>query len=179
MKRGGFSIIEIVITITILGILLSLGVVAMSSTQLSARDSERKADVEAIAMSFEGYYKNGMRGGTTPYGDEYFMSGGSYPGTEYMYVESLKAITPESDEKIFRAPGATTGISIVGATNAIQSTAGVLPQPTTSTYVYQAIDKSGNALCPDPFLSGFCRKFNIFYRLEKDNSVQMITSRNQ
>ena len=181
MKRGGFSIIEIVITITVLGILLSLGVVAMNSSQVAARDAERKADVEAIAMSFEGYYKNSMgsgesdTGGTSPF----FMSGGTYPGTGYMYNAGLKIIAPEADPKIFNAPGSTNTLSVVSATNAVQTTSGVLPQPTTSTYVYQAIDQNGTGICDDPVIDGLCRKFNIFYRLEKDNSVQMVTSRNQ
>ncbi|UTX51517.1 prepilin-type N-terminal cleavage/methylation domain-containing protein [Candidatus Saccharibacteria bacterium TM7i] len=179
MRRGGFSIIEIVITITILGILLALAVVSMNASQVNARDAERKADIEAIAIQFEGYYKNPMSGSSTMWGDQYFMSGGSYPGVEYLDNSGLTIITPEADPKIFRAPGVSVDQppSIIKATNAVQTPTGVQPQPTTKTYVYQALTKTG-AVCIDPFLAT-CVKFNLYYRLEKDDSIQMVTSKNQ
>lgn len=38
MERRGFTIVELIITITIMGILLTLAVVNVGTTQLNARD---------------------------------------------------------------------------------------------------------------------------------------------
>lgn len=59
MEHRGFTIVELIITITIMGILLTLAVVGLSSTQLSARDNERTTDVEALALQLEAYYQAG------------------------------------------------------------------------------------------------------------------------
>ena len=53
MLRRGFTIVELIITITIMGILLVLAVVNVSGTQAQARDDERKADVESISLNLE------------------------------------------------------------------------------------------------------------------------------
>ena len=59
MKHSGFTIIELIIVIAIMGTLLVLGVVNLNGAQVSARDSERKADIEAIAYHLETYYTSG------------------------------------------------------------------------------------------------------------------------
>ena len=174
MKRGGFSLIEIVITITILTILVALAIVSMNASQIESRDAERRSDVEAIAMQFEMYYQNAS--------PDQLMSGGSYPGQGYVNESELKStIAPEADPQIFRAPGIKNNkpISIVGATNASESTTFVSPQPTPTTYVYQAISANGTSLCHDPFISEPCRRFNLYYFQEKDGTIQRVRSKNQ
>lgn len=176
MKRRGFTIVELVITITIMGILLALAVVNLNGTQLNARDAERKADVESIALNLESYYKN-----VNP---EVFKSGGTYPGTAYINAASIKEFLPDLDMKNVYAPGQPEGgsISFTPATNAIETTNGVLPQPSVANdvYVYQALTKDG-ILCEDPMVTstGDCRRFNIYYVKESDNTVQKITSKRQ
>ncbi len=176
--RRGFTIVELVITVTIIGILLTLVVVNMSSAQVNARDSERKADVEAIALSFEAYNNNDVEGLG-------LLTGNTYPGVNYIYPTWLTTVLPfaaDLDPKSYKAPAENDSdtVSLVPATNNIQTTAGILPRPSASNdvYVYQAILGSG-ALCNDPVINGSCRKFNIFYYQEADNSVKMITSKNQ
>jgi len=174
MQRRGFTIVEIIITITIMGILLSLTVVTLGNNQLRARDEERKADIESIALNIESYYRNVQEG--------IFMSGGTYPGTAYITPSSIPVILPDIDPKSVRTPGVTADqpASLIPATNATQTTSGVSPQPTISTYVYQPITQAG-AICDDPFMitTGECRKFNLYYMLEADNSIHMVTSKNQ
>ena len=172
MQRRGFTIVEIIITITIMGILLTLTVVTLGNNQMRARDEERKADIESIALNLESYYRNAQ--------DGVFMSGGSYPGTAYLTNADTTYYLPDIDPKSLRAPGVDTTqpISIVVATNANQTTSGVLPAPTAETYVYQALAKD-NLLCEDPLIAGGCRKFNLYYMLEADGSIQMVTSKNQ
>lgn len=173
MKQRGFTVVELIITITIMGILLVLTVVNVSSSQMRARDDERAADVQSIALNLESYFSAQQT-------DNAF-SGGSYVGADYLTDSTFVGGTlPDIDPKVLRAPGIELSApqSFIKATNNVQTKAGVLPQPTKDTYVYQPLTAAG-ALCADPFLDGSCRKFNIFYLLENGNQVEMITSKNQ
>ncbi len=64
MRRRGFTIVELVIVITIMAILLTLGVVNLRSAQANARDTERKTDIESIAQHLETYYTSGTDSST-------------------------------------------------------------------------------------------------------------------
>ena len=72
MKQYGFTVVELVITIAIMGILLTLAVVNVTSTQVNARDVERVSDVESIASHLETVYKTDIIGGS---------AAGRYPST--------------------------------------------------------------------------------------------------
>ena len=174
MTRRGFTIVELIITITIMGILLTLAVVNVNSTQIQARDTERKVDIESIANALEGYYLTGADGS---------VNLGRYPSTALAdNVSTLNSNLRDIDLKSFTAPGVddpmTTFIASTNTGNAksIQTTAGVLPQPTKDQYVYQAI-KTDGSICGAGVVD--CRKFNLFYRLEGDNTVYKVTSKNQ
>lgn len=52
----GFSLLELLIVIAIIGILVSLGTVSYSSAQKKGRDSRRKSDLRAIQNAWEQYY---------------------------------------------------------------------------------------------------------------------------
>lgn len=176
MTHRGFTVVELLITIAIMGILLTLVVVNVDSSQVSARDAERKSDSEAIATSFETYHDTNNQ----ELDGDFLMSGTTYPGSSYIENDALFAsILPDLDPKLVRAPGVEVSEpkSLIAATNAIQTTTGVLPQPTISQYVYQPLTATGT-LCADP-ATAECRKFNLFYRLEADNTVYRITSKYQ
>lgn len=172
MQRSGFTIVEIIITITIMGILLTLTVVSLSNNQMRSRDEERKADIESIALHLESYYNDG----NDATGSGNFIA--RYPHSAFLATEaSIKLFLPDADSKIFIAPGATSiTSSLIPATNAVQSASGVAPAPTIDQYVYQPINSNG-ALCQTTLDE--CRKFNLFYRLEGDETVYMVTSKNQ
>ncbi len=177
MKHGGFSIIEIVIVITVLGILLGLSVVSMSASQVNSRDAERKADVEAISIYLESYFSSK----SVTQGQTRYFNGKTYPDNVIIQSQShMQQAFADVDSMILRAPGVKEDqpISLIAATNATQTTVDVAPQPTTTQYVYQPLTRN-KTLCTDFNSVGACVKFNIFYRLEKDNSIKMITSKNQ
>lgn len=56
MKKNGFTLLELLVVIGIIGILVALATVSYSATQRSARDSKRKQDLVAIQNSLEQYY---------------------------------------------------------------------------------------------------------------------------
>lgn len=178
MVRGGFSIIEVAITVVILSMLLTLAVVSMGTAQRNARDTERKADIEALSIQLEDFYKSPK--GTT---ESSANGGGTYPGVSHINqasIAGLSALLPDISAETLRAPGVKNDqpTSLFAATNNVQTTDGVFPRPTYSSYIYQAIGQNGTSLCLDHTIENGCRKFNLYYMTE-DNTVHMITSKNQ
>jgi len=55
-KQNAFTLLEILVVISIIGILVVLGTAAYSTTQKKGRDARRQADIKAIQNGFEQYY---------------------------------------------------------------------------------------------------------------------------
>ena len=65
-NTSGFTLIELMVVVAIIGILMAAGILAFSGAQRNARDAKRRADIDAISKALEQYYGN---------------SGGTYPAT--------------------------------------------------------------------------------------------------
>lgn len=169
MNHHGFTIVELIVIIAVMGVLLVLGVVNLSGTQANSRDSERKTDIETIAMHLETYYRSGTDSST---------SVGQYPSVDPTngLIGNEATFLRDIDAYSLMAPGAANS-SLISATNKAQTVSDVLPQPTIAEYLYQPITTDGN-LC-DSSTTKECRKFNLYYKLEVDNTVYMVTSKNQ
>ncbi len=142
MKGRGFTIVELLVVIAIMGILLTLGVVNLDSSQISSRDAERKIDVSSISQHLETYYTSGSDISTAV---------GSYPSTALVSngIDHISQLLRDIDLKSITAPGIEDpSLTLISATNAVQTTAGVLPQPTIDQYVYQPITSDGT-LCTE------------------------------
>lgn len=168
MMRRGFTVVELAITITVMGILLTLAFVNLNASQANGRDSEREADVTAFAIQLEGFYQN--------VNAEIAGSGSGYPNTSQVSNANIATNLPDIDPASVRVPGVANSdpISIEAAINSTQTTTGVSPQPTEDFYVYQPINNS-DTLCT----SGVCRSFNIYYYKETTEEIIKVTSRNQ
>lgn len=55
MRKNGFTMIELIIIVTIIGILSSIMIVSYGNVQAKSRDSRRKADIEALAGAVQMY----------------------------------------------------------------------------------------------------------------------------
>jgi prepilin-type N-terminal cleavage/methylation domain-containing protein len=182
MYRRGFTIVELIIVITIMGILLIVGVANLRGSQANARDDQRNSDVQAIAANLEKFYNTGNSDIPVP--------AGTYPSilTTNKSNVGIQAALRDIDPKSLVAPGIsdTTYKSFISATCSgacVQTTAGVTPQPTINTFVYQPLLQNGS-LCTSAALG--CQKFNIYYALENTttacptpNNICMVTSKNQ
>lgn len=54
----GFTLVELLVVITILGILATIGLVAFTSAQARGRDTQRKSDLKQIASALELFYSD-------------------------------------------------------------------------------------------------------------------------
>lgn len=57
-SRRGFTLVELLVTITIIGILSSIGLSTFTSAQKKSRDARRKNDLVTIAKALEVYYND-------------------------------------------------------------------------------------------------------------------------
>lgn len=54
-SKGGFTLIELMVVVTIIGILASIVLVSLDSARVKARDARRLADVRQVALGLEFY----------------------------------------------------------------------------------------------------------------------------
>jgi prepilin-type N-terminal cleavage/methylation domain-containing protein len=165
MRTRGFTIVEIIVTITIMGILLTLAVVGVGATQQQARDNERVADVEAFAAHLESFYRTGKDSNSRL---------NRYPSTGLIDsgVSSITTNLRDIDLKSVMAPGVTDPL----VTLKIASTNSLSQTPTKDEYIYQPLQGDGT-LCTGS--SQDCRKYYIYYFLEGDSTVHVYSSKNQ
>ncbi len=57
-SQAGFTLVELLIVVVIIGILSVIGLNSFISAQLKARDSQRKSDLGTIAKALEMYYND-------------------------------------------------------------------------------------------------------------------------
>lgn len=78
VKKSGFTLVELLIVITILAILTVIGLTAYSSVQKSARDARRKDDLRALKVALDLYYQGHKQ----------------YPITDWVYSNAAQPWIP-------------------------------------------------------------------------------------
>ena len=86
-NRGGFTLIEILIVIAILGLLASIVLVGLGGARAKARDARRIADLRGVQNALEVYYS--ARGQYPPPGAwEAFLTGAA-PGAPDLGIKKI------------------------------------------------------------------------------------------
>ena len=187
----GFTIVELLVVIVIIGILLMLSILMISNNRANARDTERKADIENLARGLETRYKQGNSRVSAPS----YVSAGSYPGANEMrhiMGVSVAGFTPAqisggyprdalpgTEVATFSPPsvsGSFIGFGIVctASCGAARDAATIGSSVTKDTYYYQPIDAAG-----DVCIQGGCVRFQLFWREEVTGNLNVVESRRQ
>lgn len=150
-KQKGFTLVELLIVIIIIGILATLVIVTFSGVQAKARDSQRETDINAVNSHIQAYY----------------AEHGWYPTlaqlTDATWVSTnMKGLDPQA----LLAPNSTTTISAAAAT--------------TSKYQYMPTEDAvgGATACTATGTADdtACAYFKLSAQMEADNSFFTKTS---
>lgn len=156
-RTRGFTIIEVIVVVTVLGILVSVAFFALGKVQKDARDSTRRGNVATITEALEKYYREN---GEYP---SVRSLVNNYAGNTGAVVAAKLKITTDA----LRMPQMPAG-----ATNALYS--GSLAN---DYIVYTASDTVNNSACQTS-TSGGCDKFTLTYAQETGPNVT-VNSRHQ
>ncbi len=74
-SRNGFSLVELLVTIVLIAILATISVNVYSNTQQSARDGQRRSEIDSISKALETKH-DGATGQYTSLDDSDFAGGG-------------------------------------------------------------------------------------------------------
>lgn len=150
--QRGFTIVELLIVIVVIGILAGLVISTFSGVQGRARDAQRQTDIKAVATQLEVYY----------------IDNGSYPTASNINTTTLKGI----DAAAF-APPSSTATALLGV-SATPTSKPVCPSGSTSpcpagqeAYAYQGQSCSTS-----------CAKFTLYYWEEYTGAIKSVTSLN-
>lgn len=145
--RKGFTIVELLIVIVVIGILAAISIVAYNGIQQRAREAERQSDIKAISTQLE----------------MYFVDNGEYPLNSQMGNATwIRNNMPNIANDTIVAPNAPSGTvnSIRGGIRASLSNDG-------SDYGYYTEGCSATG----------CPMYQVGYRSERTTHLQMTNSR--
>ena len=196
--RHGFTLIELMITMTIMVILVSVSIISLRGSQANARDAKRASDVETIARGLEQRYDNGMpepsggaqvsvmSGGSCSLrpSDEPGLQSGTYPSTEevqYVSGASDNNLCPNQvPNYVTEDLAGTSGANYAPPSGGSFSMATANGVPTTNTvgnnYYYQPLASDGS-LCTS--IGSPCVNFNLYYVSEVDGALHTTRSLHQ
>lgn len=149
MKKLGFTIVELIVTIAVIGILASITVVAYNGTQAKARDADRKSDLQNIADAIKLYrtkYGNDIQTGSgcgwSGNGSGYFnySDGGSYPASILSCLTGAGYLNTT-----FIDPSGCTTVSGSCSGKGIYMKYSCGTGDSAITYLYARLETSGNS----------------------------------
>ncbi|MFZ2836251.1 Fimbrial protein precursor [compost metagenome] len=156
-NRSGFTVIELLISIAIIGVLLAISILTFSKQQVEARDQTRYSRSTILAEAIEKYYEEH----------------GEYPSVPSLVSESgvsgsavAAKLNVEIGTIVFPGVGSST-------TNSLTSGS---PTSTKAKYTASSVNSTENTACQTSATGG-CDSFTITYKKEADNTDVVISSR--
>lgn len=152
-NKSGFTIIEILVVIAVIGILTTIGLVSFSRYQVDSRDTQRSTKTAILAEALEKYYD---QNGEYPSCSTMTGSAATLTSTVLPNIEANVILTPKSTS------GATNSISCAALT-------GAAGEPDSFAYV-----GDGSTDCAS---GAACLEWTLSYKEESTGTVKTISSR--
>ncbi len=144
--RKAFTLVEVLVVITVIAILLGVSIFVSTKYQQTARDSEREAKATVLTTALEKYYE----------------SNNEYPNCTELTATpaSVKSstLTNIADVSVFEAPGVASGVNSIQCTTDVNAV-------TKDKFTYTCT----NTTTP-------CDGWELKYRKESDGNVVSIAS---
>ena len=160
ITKSGFTIIELLVVITIIGILSTVGIVSFANIQSSTRDSQRSSKITIIANALEKYYSQH----------------GEYPSCAAM---SQPASTVVSTTLVGVDPSNLTTPSSTGGTNSFAALATCDPSVINnlSSDVFAYVGNNSTPCLTTSGQTAACLEYTLKYREESTGNTISIVSR--
>lgn len=156
-SKSGFTVIELLISIAIIGVLLAISILTFSKQQVEARDQTRYSRSTILAEAIEKYYEEH----------------GEYPSVPSLVSESgvsgsavAAKLNVEIGTIVFPGVSSSTSNSLTSGS----------PTNTKAKYTASSVNSTENTACQTSATGG-CDSFTITYKKEADNTDVVISSR--
>lgn len=150
-KQSGFTIVELLIVIIIIGILAGLVITQILGANQKARDTERKTDLNSVASQLE----------------TYFAKTGGFPTLADLNTAAWRTgneINGGDDNKSFSDPSTPTSTALVGTVAANSYAYTTLPASCISPTVAAGTTNTAG--------TNYCTSFTLTSTLENKNDAQ-------
>lgn len=156
-KQTGFTIVELLIVIVVIGILAAITIVAYNGIQQRAKEAERQSDITAVAKALELYY----------------VDNGRYPsyGSQFS-VRSWATSNLKLSEGSLLAPDDTPAATATSFDNGGPSTG-------SNTNRYWYWNYSGSRTAKTACGTNGCQLYELYYYSDAKNAWQVQYSANQ
>lgn len=147
-KKSGFTIVELLIVIVVIGILATITIIAFNSIQQRGRDSQRVSDIATIKKSLELFH----------------AQNGYYPNVAQLNTANFKRDTLQIPDSL-RPPTTTAPLGYCWARGGSIDHYCYVPFRVTGS---TPLDCTGS---PDPIEQ--CVRYTLSYRTEQDPATEV------
>lgn len=208
-KLRGFTLVELMITMVIMVILMTVAIVSLRGSEVNARDAKRSSDIETIARGLEQRYNSGLvqpTNGTnisftymtcTPGGGSCTQGCGltlpytsltpdtSYPSTEeinYASGGSDPTFCPNQVANYLTEdlPGTSAGnFTPPNGGSFVMATSATVPSAATVGNNYYYLPLTSSGALCNNAKNDICVSYTLYYVSEASGTMQSVRSRHQ